>query len=124
MYTEAETRSFTNNVITEQKRPGFIARWLFKKLVEGANAEKNKLKDISEKAMIMGGNSVSVSTNIDQPDKAIHFTVYNANGGRVVEIRRYDKRTDRNQQGLYVITSDKDFGHEIDKIITLEALKA
>jgi hypothetical protein len=60
---------------------------------------------------------------IDQPERAIQFTVYNANGGRVVETRRYDRQKDRNQTGLYIITSDQDFGHEIDKIITMEALR-
>ena len=68
-------------------------------------------------------NSLTVERSIDQPDRALHFTVYVANGGRVVETRRYDKKTDRSSNGLYVITSDQDFGHEIDKIITMEALK-
>jgi len=27
-------------------------------------------------------------------------------------------------EGLYIITPDQDFGREIDKIITMEALKA
>ena len=49
--------------------------------------------------------------------------MYNANGGRVVETRRYDRQKDRSQTGLYVITSDQEFGHEIDKIITMEALR-
>jgi hypothetical protein len=63
------------------------------------------------------------SPSIDQPERAIQFTVYVANGGRVVETRRYDKKTDRNTNGLYVINNDADFGHEIDKIITMEALR-
>jgi len=61
--------------------------------------------------------------SIDQPDRAIQFTIYNANGGRVVETRRYDRHKDRNLNGLYIITSEQDFGREIDKIITMEALK-
>jgi hypothetical protein len=63
------------------------------------------------------------SPSIDQPERAIQFTVYNANGGRVVETRRYDKKTDRNTNGLYVINNDADFGKEIDKIITMESLR-
>jgi hypothetical protein len=61
--------------------------------------------------------------SIDQPERALHFTVYVANGGRVVETRRYDKKTDRNTNGLYVINNDADFGKEIDKIITMESLR-
>lgn len=61
--------------------------------------------------------------SIDQPERAIQFTVYQANGGRVIETRRYDRQKDRHTNGLYVITSEMDFGREIDKIITMEALK-
>jgi hypothetical protein len=61
--------------------------------------------------------------SIDQPERALQFTVYVANGGRVVETRRYDKKTDRHTNGLYVINNDTDFGKEIDKIITIEALR-
>ena len=56
-------------------------------------------------------------------NELIQFTVYNANGGRVVETRRYDRQKDRSSNGLYVITSNQDFGHEIDKIITMELLR-
>ena len=60
---------------------------------------------------------------LDQPERAIQFTVYNASGGRVIETRRYDRHKDRSINGLYIITSEQDFGREIDKIITMEALK-
>jgi len=106
------------------KRPGFLARWFLKKLMEGAEWEKrqNQERD-SIQSVHRLSNSLTVERSIDQPDRALHFTVYVANGGRVVETRRYDKKTDRSSNGLYVITSDQDFGHEIDKIITMEALK-
>jgi len=69
-------------------------------------------------------SSLSVGPpSIDQPERALQFTVYVANGGRVVETRRYDRHKDRSSTGLYVITNDQDFGKEIDKIITMEALK-
>lgn len=108
------------------KRPGFLARWFHKKLVEGFEYEKRQGQ---ERESVVGINRLSGSLisagppNIDQPDRALHFTVYVANGGRVVETRRYDKKTDRNTNGLYVINNDADFGHEIDKIITMEALR-
>lgn len=60
---------------------------------------------------------------IDQPERAIQFTVYSANGGRVVETRRYDRQKDRNNTGLYIITQDQDFGREIDKIVVMEGLR-
>jgi hypothetical protein len=106
------------------KRPGFLARWLMKKLVEGAEFEKRQSQEReSAKAVNRLSDSLSVERSIDQPERALHFTVYVANGGRVVETRRYDKKTDRSTNGLYVINNDADFGKEIDKIITMEALK-
>jgi hypothetical protein len=106
------------------KRPGFLARWLMKKLVEGAEFEKRQSQEReSIKSVNRLSNSLSVERSIDQPERAIQFTVYVANGGRVVETRRYDKKTDRHTNGLYVINNDVDFGKEIDKIITMEALR-
>lgn len=111
-------------VAKKTKRPGFLARWLMKKLVEGAEFEKRQSQEReSAKAVDRLSNSLSVERSIDQPERALHFTVYVANGGRVVETRRYDKKTDRSTNGLYVINNDADFGKEIDKIITMEALK-
>jgi hypothetical protein len=110
------------------KKPGFLSRWLMKKLTEGAEFEKRQSQE-RESAKSVNRLSSSISTlsigppSIDQPERAIQFTVYVANGGRVVETRRYDKKTDRNTNGLYVITNDADFGHEIDKIITMESLR-
>jgi hypothetical protein len=67
------------------------------------------------------GTAMAVPKSIDA--QGIRFTVYKATGGVVVETSMYDNHRDRHQNGLYVITSDKDLGQEIGKIITLEALK-
>lgn len=54
---------------------------------------------------------------------SIRFEIHQASGGRVIQTRRYDERKDQNFENLYIITPDQDFGHEIDKIITMEALR-
>jgi hypothetical protein len=54
---------------------------------------------------------------------SIRFTVHHANGGRVVQTRRYDEVKDRTIENLYVITNDKEFGYEIDKIIVMEGMR-
>jgi hypothetical protein len=109
------------------KRPGFLARWFIKKVIEGTEYEQRQ-SQVNETAKSINRLSSSLaigrdSPSIDQPERALHFTVYVANGGRVVETRRYDRKTDRNTNGLYVINNDADFGHEIDKIITMESLR-
>jgi hypothetical protein len=100
-----------------KKRQGWIKRLL------------SKSRDQEESIMNMGSIGVSSriergEPQIDQPERAIQFTVYTANGGRVVETRRYDRLKDRHQSGLYIITSDQDFGKEIDKIIVMEGLRS
>jgi hypothetical protein len=102
-------------------KSNFIAKWLLKKLKEETKAE-NDMNYGNQVLAKSSGLSVG-SSSIDQPERAIQFTVYSANGGRVVETRRYDRHKDRSQTGLYIITNDQDFGKEIDKIITMEALK-
>ena len=98
-----------------KKRQGWIKRLL-------SRSRDDEGTDMSN--LIMSSSAVSRSEpSIDQPERAIQFTVYNASGGRVVETRRYDRHKDRSTSGLYVITSNQDFGHEIDKIITMELLR-
>jgi len=109
------------------KKPGFIKRWFAKMSREAWEDEKQQSqeRESSNKISRLTSSLISVGPpSIDQPERAIQFTVYNANGGRVIETRRYDKKTDRSSNGLYVINNDADFGKEIDKIITMEHLKS
>ena len=57
----------------------------------------------------------------DEP--VLNFKVYSAVGGKVVEFRRYDRKSDRNDTTTYIITNDQDFGDRIAKIATMEKLK-
>jgi hypothetical protein len=70
---------------------------------------------IAKNAMVGGGTLNSEPT--------MTFTIYSAVGGKVVEFRRYDRRTDRSDHTVYVIPGDEDFGTRISKIATLESLK-
>jgi hypothetical protein len=65
---------------------------------------------------------VRKSERINQ-DKSIEFMVWFANGGRVVQTVRYDPKKDENVYSLHIISDDKNFGEEIDKILTVEALR-
>ena len=118
---EVETESTRYKKI---KKPGFLKRW-FAKMSQEAWEEARQGNSIGANDIVsMKQARISASPpSIDQPERAIQFTVYSANGGRVVETRRYDRHKDRHSNGLYVITSEQDFGREIDKIITMESLK-
>jgi hypothetical protein len=57
----------------------------------------------------------------DEP--ILNFKVFSAVGGKVVEFRRYDRKSDRNDSTTYIITNDQDFGERIAKIAMIENLK-
>jgi len=63
------------------------------------------------------------SQTLGSENEPLRFTVYNASGGKIVEISHYDQRTDRHYTSLHIIGSDEDFGAELGKIAFLEALK-
>jgi hypothetical protein len=56
-------------------------------------------------------------------NEPLRFTVYNASGGKIVEINHYDQRTDRHHTSLHVITGDENFGEELGKIAFIELIK-
>lgn len=75
---------------------------------------------------VVGGLSTGrprVSRDEGLRSPSTNFALYSANGGTVVELRSYNESTDRNQNVLYVISSDKDLGQELGHIVTMEALK-
>jgi len=62
--------------------------------------------------------------NTFDSDNGFNLRIFRANGGSVIETSVYDRQKDRRHSGLYVITNDKDLGAELDKIITMETLRA
>lgn len=59
--------------------------------------------------------------NLNQ--QAMHFKIYPATGGHIVEYTYFNDKRDRHDQALHLIPSDLDLGSELSKIMTLEALK-
>jgi hypothetical protein len=68
-------------------------------------------------------NTLSVKGDDSLHSRGTSFTLYNANGGTVVELRDYDPANDRHNNVLYVIPSDQDLGEQLGHIVTMEALK-
>lgn len=74
----------------------------------------------------MYGNEVAIADSSDtmMGDPVLHFKVYPAVGGRIVEFRRYDRSRGNSETTSYIITEDQNFGERIAKISTIENLKA
>jgi hypothetical protein len=64
-----------------------------------------------------------VSSSDVESDDGLNITVRQAIGGRVVTFRHYDRKTDRNNNRIYVIPDDLDFERELGKMITLESMR-
>jgi hypothetical protein len=64
-----------------------------------------------------------VSSSDVESDDGLSITVRQAIGGRVVTFRHYDRKTDRNNNRIYVIPDDLDFERELGKMITLESMR-
>jgi hypothetical protein len=71
----------------------------------------------------LGRGMNTVSTGEVNSDPTLHFKIYNAIGGKVVEFSRYDKKSDRHHHDIYIIGKNEDFGEKIAKIAMLETLK-
>lgn len=92
-------------------------KWLKRVIVRWAS-------EVEETAMVKNAG-LALRSDRDHSIQSAGFNlkVYKASGGTVIETSAYDRRSDRHQTGLYVVTDDKDLGSEISKIITMENLK-
>jgi len=95
-------------------------KW-FKKLVANWARQGNNYEEVSTmKASRLASRDETESVG---DDPILNFKVFSAVGGKVVEFRRYDRKSDRNDTTTYIITNDQDFGERISKIATMEKLK-
>lgn len=99
-----------------------MKNWLRKKLLKFLN-ESTQEEVVRESAY--AGNAIVVkgSNSSINAEPTLNFTVFSAVGGKVIEFRRYDRRTDRSDSTMYVIGKDENFGEKIAKISTLEIMK-
>ena len=97
-----------------------MIKWFKKKFkqwsIEAWQSAQEKEVVVSEGIGIVGSNSL-------RSDPVLNFTIYNAVGGKIVEFRYHDRKSDRSHTQMYIIGKDDDFGEKIAKIATLEALK-
>ena len=69
------------------------------------------------------GNTIGAVRAERFQQNGMNFTIYKANGGYVMEYRSYDRKTDRSDNRLHIITADQDLGQQIAHIVTFEALQ-
>jgi hypothetical protein len=79
---------------------------------------------VRNRAGLVGvAKAASMDGSINLHQQAMHFKIYPATGGHIVEYTYYNERKDNHDQALHLIPSELDLGSELAKIMTLEALK-
>lgn len=87
---------------------------------------RNKLRDVhdAEEVRAMGSKYATVSTSEESHwGDGLNIRVHAAMGGKIVSFNRYDRKSDRNNNSVYVIPDEHDFERELGKLITLESMK-
>lgn len=104
-----------------------MKNWLRKKLHDFLYPNENQLSVYSDDRKMNSIGSLASSRHHNQTlsseSEPLRFTVYNASGGKIVEISHYDSKQDRHSTSLHVITSDENFGEELGKIAFIELIK-
>jgi hypothetical protein len=59
----------------------------------------------------------------DDYDEQISFSLTSAVGGRILKVRRYDRKIHEADNQVYVIPQGEDVGERVTKIINLELIK-
>ena len=66
---------------------------------------------------------VSATSNDFDADNGLNIQVHKAHGGKIVSFRHYDRKTDRTNNSVYIITDEQEFERELGKMITLESMR-
>jgi hypothetical protein len=99
-------------------------KWLKRKIWAWANEGQDLQDEIDQKDWAVSGKNAICLDDLTTPDMdpTMNFKVYNANGGKIVEFRQYDRVNDRSNNKLYIISEDQDFGDAIKKIAMMHLL--
>lgn len=97
---------------------GFIRKSIRNAMVYFLNYDNN-LECVKAPDSLIRENDLALEAD---HEKTMRFNIISADGGRIVEIRSYDKKTDRMKQNLYIIDNNDDIAMELSHIITKESL--
>ena len=88
------------------------ARWILK--------DRDDCDDMQSPVSIKGASGPSFG--LGDVVQGFTFTLYNAIGGKVIQVNTFDNHTGKPRGALYVITDKEELGDEISQIIIRESL--
>jgi hypothetical protein len=96
----------------------WLKRWFANKCLEAWEESR----DMPEDVMPMTKAGRVIAREHDWHEN-LSLSITTANGGKIVSFRRYDHKTDRHDNKIYVVPDDLDFNAELGKMITMESLR-
>lgn len=102
-----------------------LIKWLIEKLDILSNKNDSGTISVSSNSHYIGTSLKSshpMPSSINDYNRGMNFTVFQATGGKIVQLSNYDARTDRTISSLYIVTDNEDLGEELNLIITKESL--
>lgn len=100
----------------------WLDQWLYAKIRDMWD-NRHKYETNSGLNMAIGASQKVAMDSRAEGEDRISFDLSSAVGGRILNVRRYDSRTDRHNQTTYVIPTGEDIGQRVAKIINLELIK-
>jgi hypothetical protein len=97
-------------------------KWLKRIVVKWVRDDWEEQRDRPDEVMSVTKAGRLIAREQDWHEN-LNITITNANGGKIVAFRRYDHKTDRHDNKIYVIPDDHDFNKELGNLITLESMR-
>lgn len=83
-----------------------------------------KIRNAEQDGQLYPANATKVaSLDAEEGEDPIRFELTSAVGGRILRVRRYDRRKHESDVQTYVIPQGEDVGDRVTKILNLELLK-
>jgi hypothetical protein len=97
-------------------------KWLRQKLYRWlSQAREEEIYGSNQPMPVSAG--ISKRNTIGTSNNKLHFSVYRAQGGHVIEFTHYDSVKDRHSESLHIITDQEDFAKELGNIVFMECLQ-
>lgn len=99
-------------------------KWLARRITR-AHSDKNlEIEQPSQWSTSSSLSSPKVSSGTHLRSNGMPFTIYNANGGYVIEYHSYDSKRDESTHRIHVIPEGDDANDSLAKIIMLEIIRS
>lgn len=100
-----------------------ILQWVVRADDDSMKAEEPTVMRATPSGMYTKSvNGLKRDPSLGDYNKGINFTMFNADGGKIIQVQSYDEKTDRHNSSLYVISDDEKLGEELELIISKERL--